>query len=559
MLLGLTIRDVVLIERLELALGAGLCVLTGETGAGKSILLDALGLALGARGDSGLVRHGAAQAVVAAEFALGPAHPAWNLLEAQGISTSSTGGLVLRRVLSADGRSRAFVNDEPVGVGLLRQLGDTLVEIQGQFEQRGLLDPANHRALLDAFGGYESEVEELGRLWRKWRGAASAHAEAAAELARARAEEDLLRHNLAELDALKPEADEEEHLAEQRLRLANREKLGAGAGAALAELTGEGGVLRRLHSAQRLLEKLHGKDGGVIEAAIAALERAAVESAEAAAQIEAALREIEFDGGVGLDKIEDRLYALRGLARKHGVAVRELPGLRDGIRERLGLLDDRGGELRLLARAEAEGREKYQAAAKRVSARRIEAAGRLDAAVQAELEPLKLGQARFRTVIGNRPEEEWGEYGQDRVYFEVATNPGAPPGPLARIASGGELARFMLALKVALAESAIVPTLVFDEVDSGVGGAVADAVGDRLQRLGQTLQILVVTHSPQVAARGARHWHIFKEQEDGANRTRVAALDAASRREEIARMLSGSLITAEARAAAASLIAGAQS
>lgn len=558
MLLGLTIRDVVLIERLELALGPGLCVLTGETGAGKSILLDALGLALGARADSGLVRHGASQAAVAAEFRLSASHPAWAVLAEQGLAVPPGGSLVLRRVLSDDGRSRAFINDEPVGVALLRRVGDTLVEIQGQFEQRGLLDPASHRALLDSFGGNETETGALRAAWRKWRDAAAARAETEALLARSREEEDLLRHNLAELEALKPRAGEEEHLAGQKTLLANREKIVAGGGAALEELTGEGGALRRLHSARRQIERLRDRAGPVLEPAMAALERAAVETEEAAAQIEAALREIEFDGN-GLERIEERLYALRGLARKHGVAADALPELRERIAHSLSLLDDRGDELRLLMRAETEGRDAYAAAAKAVSARRRAAAARLDEAVRRELGPLRLGSARFYTVVEDRPEGEWGEFGWDRVAFEVATNPGAPPGPLTRIASGGELSRFMLALKVVLAESATVPTLVFDEVDSGVGGAVADAVGDRLRRLGGTLQILVVTHSPQVAARGAHHWHIFKEQKAGATRTQVMPLDEESRREEIARMLSGSLITAEARAAAASLIAGGRS
>jgi DNA repair protein RecN (Recombination protein N) len=557
MLLGLTIRDVVLIERLELAWQPGLCVLTGETGAGKSILLDALGLALGARGDSALVRHGASQAVVSAEFGLAADHPVRRLLVEQGLESFGEDAIVLRRVLTAEGRSRAFVNDEPVGVGMLRQIGDTLVEIQGQFDQRGLLDPATHRGLLDAFGGHGAEVEALRGAFKQWRAAVKARQEAEAALARSQAEEDHLRHCLTELDSLGPRPGEEEELAEQRVRLMNREKLVAGAKAALGELVGESGAERRLHAAARQLQRLRDKAGPRFDAATGAVERAAVEAAEAIALLEAVARDIEFDSD-GLDKIEERLFALRALARKHGVRVDALAAFRDEIARKLALLDDRSEEMKRLRRAESETRETYAAAALRLSERRYQAAEKLDAAVKRELAPLKLGSATFRTAIETRAESEWGEYGQDRIFFEVSTNPGAPPGPLARIASGGELARFMLALKTVLARSSTVPTLVFDEVDSGVGGAVADAVGDRLQRLSESVQILVVTHSPQVAARGAHHWRILKEQLLGRSLTRVEELSSAARREEIARMLSGSLITPEARAAAASLIEGAR-
>jgi DNA repair protein RecN (Recombination protein N) len=556
MLLGLTIRDVVLIDRLDLAFHAGLCVLTGETGAGKSILLDALGLALGVRAESGLVRQGAEQAVVTAEFALAAEHPASALLKEAGIAVDGD-RLVLRRIVGADGRSRAFIDDQPASIGLLRQLGERLVEIQGQFEQHGLLDPATHWQALDAFGGHRAEAAALAEGWRRWRGIAAERAEAAALLAKSRADEDYLRHALAELDALATKPGEETALAEERALLMNREKLTEALDAALAELAGERGGERALNLAQRQLERLRDKAGDRLDAALAALERAQVETREAVAQLEAAARGIERDEA-SLEKIEERLFALRALARKHGISTEALPGLRAEIARRIAALDDGGDRLAALARREHEAREAYLGAADRLGKARRQVAKALDAAVMKELPPLKLEKARFATVLTPLAEEDWGEQGRERVHFEVTTNPGAAPGPLARIASGGELSRFMLALKVVLARSSPVPTLVFDEVDSGIGGAVAAAVGDRLHRLGQELQVLVVTHSPQVAARGAHHWRVEKRQAQSRTSTRVDELSAEERREEIARMLSGSAVTAEARAAAASLMAGAQ-
>ena len=558
MLLGLTIRDFVLIEKLELTFHAGLCVLTGETGAGKSILLDALGLALGMRAESGLVRRGAAQAVVAAEFTPAGDHPVWALLAEHGTAVSPEDGtLVLRRILNADGRSRAFVNDEPASVGLLRQIGDLLVEIQGQFEQHGLLDQATHRDLLDAFGGYEGERKAQSAAWREWRDITAARVAAAAELARAREDEDYLRHALAELDALAPQRGEEDSLAETRALLMHREKLVAAVNAALGELAGDKGAERGLSAAVRLLERARDRAAGRLDPALAAIERALVEAQEAIAQLEALLREDARETG-NADKIEERLFALRALARKHNVAVDALAALRTEIAGKVASIEDGGGALRRLAQREAEARAGFLEAAATIGKLRRRAAARLDKAVGAELAPLRLDKARFQTTIVPLDEAEWNEHGQDRIGFAVTTNPGAPPGPLARIASGGELSRLMLALKVVLARGAPAATLVFDEVDSGIGGAAAAAVGERLYRLGERLQVLVVTHSPQVAAIGAHHWRVAKEQ--GANRTStlVAELTAEERREEIARMLSGSAVTAEARAAAESLIAGAR-
>ncbi|HEX6442430.1 MAG TPA: DNA repair protein RecN [Stellaceae bacterium] len=557
MLLGLTIRDVVLIDRLSLAFRPGLCVLTGETGAGKSILLDALGLALGRRADASLVRPGAEQAMVAAEFAVGGNHPAMAILNQAGIGSDLAGTIVLRRLVAGDGRSRAFVNDEPASVGLLRELGDTLVEIQGQGEQRGLLDPATHRELLDAFAGHEGDLGALAAAWREWCATREQADAAARRLAESRAEEDLLRHNHAELEALAPEGDEEERLGTRRLLLQNAERLGETIAEAIGELDGEAGAQRALARALRRLERVRDRAQGLLDGAIAAGERAAAEAAEALAGLAQAAQTLELDPRA-LEQVEERLFALRALARKHGVGVADLPRLRDIVAEQLTAIDTGAEGLVALEAATVTARERYIAAATAVSRAREAAARRLDEAIGAELKPLRLDKARFRTMLTPLAEPEWGEHGRERVHFEVSTNPGAPFGPLARIASGGELSRFMLGLKLVLSGTSLVPTLIFDEVDSGIGGAVAAAVGERLQRLGARLQVLVVTHSPQVAARGAHHWRVAKRQAERMTVTRVEELDPDTRQEEIARMLSGSTVTAEARAAAASLIAGAR-
>ncbi|HXP03139.1 MAG TPA: DNA repair protein RecN [Stellaceae bacterium] len=555
MLLALTIRDVVLIDRLALAFRPGLCVLTGETGAGKSILLDALGLALGRRADAALVRPGAEQAVVSAEFVVDSAHPAAAILATAGIAPDLGGAVILRRILGVDGRSRAFVNDEPASIALLRELGDSLVEIQGQGEQHGLFDPATHRELLDALSG--GDTDGLSDAWRVWRDAREQVAEAARVLAASRAEEDLLRHEYAELDALSPEGDEEDRLVARRVLLQNAERLGETIVEAIGEIDGESGALAALARALRRLTRVADRAQGMLDGALAAAERAAAETEEALAALTGAARALELDPGE-LERVEERLFALRALARKHNVAVADLPLLREKIAERLATIDAGAEDAVRWERLAAQRREAYVAAAVGVTQARERAAKKLDAAVAAELKPLRLDKARFRTVLTPLAEPDWGEHGRERAHFEVATNPGAPFGPLARIASGGELSRFMLALKLVLAGVSSVPTLIFDEVDSGIGGAVAAAVGERLQRLGASLQVLVVTHSPQVAARGAHHWRVAKLEAQKSATTRVEELDPDTRQEEIARMLSGSTITAEARAAAKSLIAGAQ-
>ena len=562
MLVSLALRDVVLIDRLELTLQNGLCVLTGETGAGKSILLDALGLATGARGDASLVRTGPGgtrkQATISAEFAVPPDHPAAALLDANGLDAPGPGEpLILRRVLGGDGRSRAFVNDQPIGIGLLRELGESLVEIEGQFASRGLLNAATHRAALDDFAGIEALAAKTADRHGAWRAAMDAHAAAAAALDKARADEDYLRHAGAELDALDPQPGEDATLAASRTALMNAGKLVAAVADALAGLTGPDGIDSRLGAALGAISRHVERAGGGLDAALDALDRAASEAAEAIARLEAAGAALAGDPD-RLESIEERLFALRAAARKHRTDVDSLPALRDEFAASLAALEDSGQSLDALADATEEARTAYLDAAERLSRKRRKAADRLDTAIALELPPLRLDKASFRTVIERLDEGEWGRHGIDRVAFEVATNPGQAPGPLARIASGGELARFMLALKVVLSEASPVPTLVFDEVDSGIGGAAAAAVGERLHRLGETVQVLVVTHSPQVAARGAAHWRVRKHEEDSGGApntvTRVDALSEVERREEIARMLAGARITDAARAAAASLI-----
>ena len=553
MLVSLSIRDFVLIEKLDLAFsGHGLGVLTGETGAGKSILIDALGLALGARADSGTVRRGANQASVAASFDLPREHPARALLAEQALDDEDV--LTVRRQLAADGRGRAFVNDQPVSVALLRRLGDTLVEIQGQLEQHGLLDMTTHRAALDSFAGLEKQAEAVRGAWRTWRAAEQLQSEAEAAAAAARRDEDYLRHAVKELEALAPKADDEETLATERQVLRAGSALGEAVSQALGELEQGRGAVSALRTAHRLIERSVDKAAGRLDSALAALDRALSETTEAQAQLEAAQQAVEFDP-VRLEKIEERLFALRAVARKHNVPVAELAPLAENLRAQLAALDDGEAGLKRLSAEAKAARAAYAAAAEAQAAARRKGAARLDKSVAAELAPLKLEKARFATELLPLAEAEWSEAGTDRVQFLVATNPGAPPAPIARIASGGELSRFLLALKVCLAKVGNAETIVFDEVDSGIGGATAAAVGERLRRLAREVQVLVVTHSPQVAALAVRHWLIRKTTTRSTASTDILALDAKGRREEIARMLSGAEVTAEARAAADRLLA----
>jgi DNA repair protein RecN (Recombination protein N) len=552
MLTSLTIRDIVLIERLDLAFEPGLCVLTGETGAGKSILLDALGLALGGRADRDLVRRGAAQASVSAMFAPAAGDPVHALLGEQGIAAEDD--LVLRRVVGADGRSRGFVNDQPVGTGLMRQIGALLIEVHGQHEQQGLFDPAIQRGLLDAYGGLEGSLAELRGAHAAWRELERARAGLAEQLERAAAEEDYLRHVLAELDALAPQPDEEEALAALRARLMDREKLTAAIGEALALLRDQGGIEGRLGGARRVIERVCERAGDTLEAAVAALDRAGVELAEADAALDRAGHELAH-GDERLEQVEERLFAVRAAARKHRVAVVDLPGLRDQTAARLAAIDAGGERLADAAKTAAQARETLVERCRELTAARQRAAHALGKAVMAELPPLKLDKASFVVRLMPLPEAQWSADGAERVVFEVATNPGQEPGPLARIASGGELARLMLAIKVVLARVGSVPSLVFDEVDTGIGGATAAAVGERLVRLGRTVQVLVVTHAPQIAARADHHWRVEKTTRGARASVTARPLEPQARREEIARMLAGASITDAARAAADSLLA----
>lgn len=552
MLVGLSIRDIVLIEKLDIAWHPGLCALTGETGAGKSILLDALGLTIGYRAAAGLVRHGATQGSVTAEFNVPADHPARRILSDQGLPAGET--LLLRRVLGADGRSRAFLDDQPVSIATLRRLGDSLVEFHVQGAERGLLDPSIHRGLLDEYGGLGGAVRKVRAAHHARQAAAAAAAEAERRIAAIRTDEDYLRHALGELEALDPKPGEEADLAEARAILMNAEKLQQALEAASAKLTDGGGIEARLRSAQHILERIAGQVGGRLEGPLQALERAALESAEADAALTGAVRELELEPN-RLEQIEERLFALRALARKHTTRVDQLAAVRDRLQTQLASIEDGAADLDQLQTAAAQARDAYLEFANHLSATRAKAARRLDRAVAAELAPLRLDNARFRTELARLDDSDGGADGLDRVAFLVATNPETPLAPLARVASGGELSRFMLALRVVLAHRGTAPTLIFDEVDRGIGGATADAAGARLARLAADFQVLVVTHSPQVAARADHHWRVSK-LDDATTKTTVDRLDDAGRGEEIARMLAGAEVTREARAAAQSLLQG---
>ena len=550
MLTSLAIRDVVLIEALDLSFGPGLAALTGETGAGKSILLDALGLALGVRADTGLVRQGAAQASVTAGFELPPGHAARALLAENELEAEPGEPLIIRRTVKADGGSRAFVNDQPVSAALLRQLGPTLVEIHGQHDDRGLLNPRGHRALLDAFGRIDGAGAAAAHA--RWRLTEEALAAATADLEAAARDREWLEHAVGELAALAPEPGEEAALAEARAMMQKGAKLADELASVTAHLGGSEGALAELRQAARRLDRI-APEHALLADALAALDRALIEAGEAEDRLARAEEAFAHDPA-RLEAIEARLFDLRGLARKHRVEPDALAALADELGTRLKRIEAGGEGLAALAREAKLAREEYAAAAAALSQARHAAAVRLDEAVAGELAPLKLDAARFRTMVEALPEAQWGPAGADRVEFEISTNPGAPFAPLVKIASGGELSRFILALKVALAEEGGAGTMIFDEVDRGVGGAVASAIGERLARLAGTTQILVVTHSPQVAARADRHWLIAKRSDGLVARTGVHQLDEGERREEIARMLSGAEVTDEARAQARRLL-----
>lgn len=552
MLARLSIRDIVLIERLDIDFASGLSVLTGETGAGKSILLDAFGLALGARGDSTLVRHGADQGQVTAVFELAGDHPAWRILAGNDIATDDQ--LILRRVQLADGRTRGFVNDQPVSVQILKSLGATLVEIHGQHDERALIDVASHRTLLDAYGGLEADADKTGRLWAGWRTAAETLDAHRAQVERTRREAEWLRHAVEELGRLAPQPGEELALAERRAAMMQAEKVAADLHDAHESLGGNNSPIDTLATALRRLERRAAQAPALVDPAIKALDAALNAMEEARGHLEAALRSADYDPRE-LERIEERLFALRAAARKYSVGVDDLGPLADRHVRDLAMLDAGAEQLGGLETAAREAEQAYRGAASSLSACRRQAAKALETAVNAELRPLKLERARFTAEMTSEPEGA-SAAGYDRVEFWVQTNPGTRPGPLMRVASGGELARFLLALKVVLADRGSAPTLIFDEIDTGVGGAVADAIGQRLGRLADRVQVVAVTHAPQVAARADRHYLITKDALDRGKRvaTRVAEVAADGRREEIARMLAGAEITEEARAAAERLI-----
>ncbi|ETA49763.1 DNA repair protein RecN [Ponticoccus alexandrii] len=550
MLRALEIRDMLIIDRLDLEFQPGLNVLTGETGAGKSILLDSLGFVLGWRGRAALVRSGAEQGEVVAEFQLPEGHPAYAVLEEAGLPASEE--LILRRVNTADGRKTGWVNDRRVSGEVLRQLSDTLVELHGQHDDKGLLDPKGHRAILDSYAGTDAAREAVRGAWRDLQAARKTRDKAIEALEAVRAEEEFLRHAVAELSKLAPEAGEEEVLDKRRRDMQAAEKIRDDIAQASNAL-GYDGAEGAMASALRWLEGAADKADGRLDAPIAALARAMAELDDAARGVADCLDALEFNPAE-LEDTEERLFALRGLARKHQVQPDDLAGLAETLAARLEALD--AGEARIgdLDRAVTEAEAAFDTAATALTEARRAAAGRLDRVVAAELAPLKMERAVFRTEITEAPA---GPEGRDAVAFTVATNPGAPSGPLNRIASGGELSRFLLALKVCLSEEqGGGVTMIFDEIDRGVGGATADAVGRRLKALAEGGQVLVVTHSPQVAALGGHHWRVAKRVEEGMTLSEVVPLATAEREAEIARMLSGDTVTAEARAAARALLAG---
>ncbi|MET0363640.1 MAG: DNA repair protein RecN [Sphingobium sp.] len=552
MLTGLSIRNIVLIEALDLDFGPGLAVLTGETGAGKSILLDALGLILGARADSGLVRQGTDQASVTASFEIAFDSPVVTALLDNGLDAEPGEPLVIRRTVKADGGSRAFVNDQPCSAALLREIGTSLVEVHGQHDDRGLMNPRGHRVLLDHYG--RCDTGSVAGAYAAWGTARDALQSARTDLAAAVSEREWLDHAVKELTAFAPQSGEEDILAEERAAMQKGARLTDDLSALSSLFDGSNGGVSQLRQAARRLDRI-AAEHPTLEQALAALDRALIEAGEAEEHVAAATEALAVDPS-RLDAIEVRLFELRALARKYGVAADELAPFATDLAEKLTRIDAGEEGLAALEKAEEKARALYAAAAKALHDQRAAAAARLDAAVATELAPLKLDAARFRTMVDPLDEGQWGPGGMDRVEFLISTNPGAPFAPLIKVASGGELSRFILALKVALAERGGAATMIFDEIDRGVGGAVASAIGERLARLADGGQLLVVTHSPQVAARGTAHLLIAKASEGTITRTGVRTLDDAERREEIARMLSGAAITPEARAQADRLLEG---
>ena len=554
MLVQLSIRDIVLIERLDLGFEAGLSVLTGETGAGKSILLDSLSLALGGRGDGGLVRHGEDKGQVTATFEVGMEHPARLLMRDNGLDDD--GDLIFRRVQSADGRTKAYVNDQAVSVQLMRQLGQHMVEIHGQHDDRALVDTNAHRTLLDAFAGLTDEVVSVQSLYRTWKDAERGLKVHRAKVEAAAREADYLRASVEELEILAPLDGEEDELAERRAVMQKSERIAGDIAEASDFLNGNASPVPVIASMMRRLERKSHEAPGLLEETVQLLDAALDNLSNAQMEVESALRRTEFDPRE-LERVEERLFGLRAAARKYSVPVTELPALAERMVADLADLDAGEEKLAQLEKNLGIVKADFDRAANSLSEKRHNAASALSAAVMAELPALKLERARFSVEVTSGEASATAD-GIDVVEFHVQTNPGTRPGPIMKVASGGELSRFLLALKVALADRGSAPTLVFDEIDTGVGGAVADAIGQRLRRLSKTVQVLSVTHAPQVAARAATHLLISKGPSgDGSERiaTRVTTMQPERRTEEIARMLAGASVTDEARAAAARLLA----
>ncbi len=554
MLRRLSIRNIVLIDALDLDFDAGLGAMTGETGAGKSILLDALGAALGARANADLVRMGADKGSATAEFELDEDHPAWAWLREQGHDIEDA-ALIVRRVIGREGRSRAFVNDQPVGVATLRELGTRLIEIHGQFDDRALVDPAGHRGLLDAYGGLQKEHRRVHTLYTAWRDATTRLEATRAEIAEAQRDAEFVRHSVDELADLAPEEGEEDTLDTERRRMQRAESIADDVSKAIAQL-GNQGAEGALSDTLRRIEIAAQKADGRLDAALEAIARAMNTCAEALSEVERAAEALTFDPR-RLEQAEERLFALRALARKHRIGVADLPNLHAGLADKLAFIEQGEAKLTDMEAEVATAHGAFLDAAKALSRARQEAGGVLDKQVVGELAPLKLERAIFRTLVESDPDKA-GPDGIDRVAFEVTTNPGSAPGAIDRIASGGELSRFLLALKVCLARKGDGKTLIFDEIDRGVGGATAAAIGARLKRLGADTQTLVITHAPQVAAEADRQWRIEKsvvQGEDGETTlTRVVELSKTERVDELARMLAGESVTKAAKDAARSLL-----
>lgn len=552
MLTALSINNVVLIDKLDLEFKSGLSVLTGETGAGKSILLDSLGLVLGNRAEASMIRQGADKLSVSAVFELSAENKELAvLLDEYEIETSDE--LLIKRTLNRDGKGKIFINDQPVGARLLKEIGRYLVEIHGQFDNQGLLNPANHRDVLDAFGNYKTTAEEVKKCWQAYKQAEKARKEAEENIARAKSDEEDLRHWIGELEKLNTFAGEEEALSQKRLELMNAEKLLDSLNYAYASLNGNFDIIAAVRQAQAAMDKANQVVDGKYDDIINMLEQTLINAEEAVNEIEAASRNISLNQNE-LDSVEERIFTLRSVARKHQVNVDELPEVLEKFRQQLNAIELGEDGIRQLRQAEERAKLSYVEAANELSGKRKAAALILDSRVMAELTPLKMEKARFVTQVEKLEADGWSGHGIDSISFTVSTNPNSPQGPLNKIASGGELARFMLALKVNLAQSSSVSAMIFDEVDAGVGGATAKAVGERLARLAKDVQVLVVTHSPQVAASGNHHYKVEKTTSDNVTTTFVRELNGNERQEEIARMLAGETITDEARAAAKVLL-----